>query len=279
MPTGVMFAVLGGALLHAVWNVLAKSGRDPLIETSVILLGGATLAVLLLPVLPPPAPASWPFIAASAVLQCAYFGLLALAYRGGDMSLAYPLMRGGAPLLLVLATRPIIGESLGLWTSGGILAICGGVLLMALAERRRRRDWRTIGLALMNAAVIAAYTMIDGLGARRSGEPMSYTLAVFLGGAALFAPVVAWRHGGRLTAAVRRHWHLGLIGGACIVTSYGVALWAMTRAPIAPVAALRETSILFGLVLARAVLHERLGPARIAGGLLILAGAGALRLG
>jgi len=274
-----MLVVLAGALLHAAWNVLAKSGRDPLIDTTLILLGGAVFAVLLLPFIHGPAPASWPFIAASSVLQLGYFVLIAAAYRLGDVSLVYPLMRGTAPLLLALASRAAIGETLAPSAIGSILAICSGVLVMGLSERRRGGNWRPIVLALANAVVIAAYTVIDGLGARRSGQPMAYTLAIFLGGAVLFVPGVAWKHRVGLAASVRARWHLGLGGGACIVTSYGLALWAMTRAPIAPVAALRETSILFGLVLARVVLGERLGPARITGGLLILAGAGALRLG
>src|SRR5580698_6072019 len=97
-----MLVVLLGALLHASWNVLAKAGGDPLIDTTLILIGGAVLAVLALPLLPFPAPASWPFVGASAVLQTGYFGLVVAAYRGGDMSLAYPLMRGTAPLLVAL---------------------------------------------------------------------------------------------------------------------------------------------------------------------------------
>src|SRR5271170_6437242 len=108
-----MLVVLFGALLHASWNVLAKSGGDPLIDTTLILIGGAVLAVLALPLLPLPAPASWPFVATSAVLQTGYFALVGAAYRSGDMSLAYPLMRGSAPLLVALFSRVILGETLG----------------------------------------------------------------------------------------------------------------------------------------------------------------------
>jgi drug/metabolite transporter (DMT)-like permease len=274
-----MLVVLFGALLHASWNVLAKSGGDALVDTTLILLGGSVLAVVALPLLPVPASASWPFIAASSVLQVAYFALVAAAYRSGEVSLAYPLMRGTVPMLVTLVSTTLLGERLSTQTLAGVAIICAGVLAMALSRRRGRADCHTMGFALANAAVIASYTLIDGVGARRSGDAMAYTLAIFLLSCALFAPWVAWRHAGALAQAVRMRWHLGLVGGACIILSYGSALWAMTRTPIAPVAALRETSILFGIVLARIALQERPSPARVAAGLLILLGAGTLRLG
>jgi drug/metabolite transporter (DMT)-like permease len=274
-----MLVVLFGAFLHASWNVLAKSGGDALIDTTLILLGGSVLASLALPLLPAPAPPSWPFIAASSGLQAGYFALVGAAYRSGDVSLAYPLMRGTAPLLLALVSSAVLGETLSAQAGCGVVIICIGVLTMALAPRRSQGDWRTIGFALANAVVIATYTLVDGVGVRRSHNALAYTLAIFLASSLLFVPWVAWRHPGALAVAVRRHWHLGLGGGACIILSYALALWAMTRGPIAPVAALRETSILFGLLLARIALHERPSRARVAAGLLILAGAGALRLG
>ncbi len=279
MSTPIMLAVLLGALLHASWNVLAKFGGDALIDTTLILLGGSVLALLALPLLPAPAPASWPFIATSSLLQVGYFALISAAYRSGEVSLAYPLMRGTAPLLLALMSSVVLGETLSARAACGVVIICTGVLTMALAHRRSQADWRTICFALMNAVVIAAYTLVDGVGVRRSHNALAYTLAIFLASCVLFVPWVAWRHSSALATAVRRHWHLGLAGGACITLSYALALWAMTRGPIAPVAALRETSILFGLLLARIVLHERPSRARMAAGLLILAGAGALRLG
>ena len=277
-----MLVVLLGALLHASWNALAKSGAksggDPLIDTTLILIGGAVLAVLALPLLPLPAPASWPFVAASAVLQTGYFALVGAAYRSGDMSLAYPMMRGSAPLLVALFSRVILGEALDTGAIVGIAIICGGVLTMALAQSRRGADWRPVGFALANAVVIATYTLVDGVGARRSDNAMAYTLAIILFSCLLFVPWIAWRHTMALTAVLRARWHLGLAGGACIILSYALALWAMTRAPIAPVAALRETSILFALVLARMSLREHLGAARVSAGLLILVGAVTLRL-
>lgn len=279
VPTTIMLVVLTGAWLHATWNVLTKSGRDPLIDTTLILLGGSVLSAIVLPFVGAPAPASWPFIAVSSVLELVYFVLLTAAYRLGDMGLTYPLMRGTAPLLVSLVSGVLLSERLHLAVRCGVGSICAGVLLMALAHRRRGGDWRPVALALMNALVIAAYTMVDGVGARRSAHPIAYTVVIFLSASLLFVPWIAAKHPRQVTDALRQHWPSGLAGGACIIMSYGCALWAMTRAPIAPVAALRETSILFGLVLARLVLHERLGLARLAGGLLILSGAVILRVG
>ena len=274
-----MLIVLAGALLHATWNVLTKSGRDPLIETTLILLGASLLSALVLPFIAFPAPASWPFIAADSVLEFLYFWLLAAAYRLGDMGLTYPLMRGTAPLLVALVSGAVLGERLSLAASCGIVSICAGVLVMALAHRRRGGDWRPVAFALANAAVIATYTIVDGVGVRRSEHPIAYTMAILIAASLVFAPWVAATRLHKLTAALRQRWPSSLAGGACVIMSFGFALWAMTRAPIAPVAALRETSILFGLFLARVILHEWLGPARIAGALLILAGVVTLHLG
>ncbi len=273
-----MLAVLLGAVLHATWNMLAKSAADPLVQTGLINLGCMAIAVLVLPLLPFPAAASWPCIAMSSVLQLSYFVLIGQTYRTGDMSLAYPLMRGVAPLLVALFSGVALGEVLRPTAWAGVGLICGGVLAASLVRRRSRAELRTIGLALLNALVIACYTWVDGIGARLSGSPAAYTLTIVLAPSIVLAGWITWRHPGQLGEAVRRRWPVALIGGVCSIGSYGLALWAMTRAPIAPVAALRETSILFGLLLARWVLRERLGPARIAGGLLIVAGAAALRL-
>lgn len=270
--------MLFGALLHATWNVLAKSGTDPLVQTGLINLGSLAIALVLLPLLPFPAAPSWPFIAASSVLQLTYFALIAGAYRSGDMSLAYPLMRGTAPVLVALFSGALLGEPLsdGGWL--GIGLVCGGVLATSVTRQGAGGQRRTIVLALLNAVVIACYTWVDGIGARLSGSPAAYTLTIILAPSVLLAIWVGWHHNQAFAEALRRRWHMGLGGAACILGSYGLALWAMTRAPIAPVAALRETAILFGLVLARLVLGERLTPGRALGGVLIAAGAVVLRL-
>ena len=167
---------------------------------------------------------------------------------------------------------------LGFWSIAGVVLTCGGVLAM-LAATRGRFEWHTAGFALANALVIAVYTLVDGVGARRSASPVAYTFAGIVASALFFVPLVWPRHGPAIRLALARRWHFNLGGGAAIIGSYAVALWAMTHAPIATVAALRECSILFGILIARVLLGEQPHKARIVGGVLILGGAAALRLG
>jgi drug/metabolite transporter (DMT)-like permease len=266
--------VLFAALLHAAWNALVKAGPDKLRATLVVTTGAGLLAVPLLPFAGVPAPASWPWLAASTVCQVGYYRLLALAYRHGDMSQAYPLMRGTAPLLVVLAGVPLLDEVL---TAGQYLAVallCGGVLAMALGAAA---SGRTVAYALANAVCIAAYTLIDGIGVRAAGSPAAYTLWLFVLTAAGMLLSVAGANLA-LIAYARRHWRTGLAGGCGTMASYGLALWAMTRAPVAMVAALRETSILFATLIAALVLRERVSGRRFAAAGLIACGAVAMRL-
>jgi drug/metabolite transporter (DMT)-like permease len=278
IPPLVIGAVLGAALLHAGWNALLKRRGDPLSAT-VLVSGGAALAgAVALPFLARPDAASWPFIAASSVLQLLYNLLLVATYRAADISHAYPLMRGSAPLLVALATGPLTGERLGGAQWLATFLICGGVLALWLGARGARRQGRATGLALLTACVIAAYTLVDGIGVRRSGAPAAYTLWIFLctGGAVFLATAR-----GRLPALLayaRANPLVAPLGGLASAASYGIALWAMTLAPVAAVAALRETSILFATAIAAFVLRERVGPLRIAAACLIACGAVAMRL-
>jgi len=288
IPAHVIAAVLGAALLHATWNALVKargSGdapADPLPATVLVVLGGALASACLLPFLPAPLPASWPFIAASSATQCAYYLLLIEAYRSGDMSHAYPLMRGSAPLLVALLNGPLTGEILRPSQWLAMCLICGGVLAMGLARTPQAAGTatqrRSTVFALLTACVIALYTMIDGAGVRRSGAPAAYTMWIFLlTGFAL----TAWSARGRvreLTKAARARPLLLPVGGVSTVASYGIALWAMTLAPVAAIAALRETSILFATGIAALFLRERVGRGRLLAVLFIACGAVAMRL-
>lgn len=276
MAPGVMLAVLAGAFLHAAWNVAVKAGADKHLETALLLAGGALIAIVLLPVLPFPSLASLPEIALSVALHVAYFTLLARAYHAGDMAHLYPLMRGVPPLLLAVL-GPLFGETLAPAHWWGIGLISVGVLSLGLGKGAVGHGRASL-LALLNAAVIAGYTLNDGIGARLSGAPLSYTLAMFLVTALVFLAWTLFQRGKSAFAMPARRWGIGLLAAGCSIGSYAIALWAMTRAPIAPVAALRETAILFGMGLSRIMLRERLGPARGAAAALILAGAMALRL-
>jgi drug/metabolite transporter (DMT)-like permease len=273
MKGSVVAIVLCGAMMHAGWNALVKAGRDTALSAVLVNAGAAVIALVALPWLAQPARESWPYIAASVIAEVAYFSLLVAAYRRGDMSQAYPLMRGTAPLLVAIASGFIIGEHLSVAQWVGVALICGGVIGL-VAEPTRRTSW----FALANAVVIATYTLIDGIGVRHSGAPVAYTFWIFLlNGAALTIWALVAR-GGEAMRYARGQVGVALLGGAAATGSYGLALWAMTVAPIAAVAALRETSILFAAAISALVLRERVGAQRYIATGLIAAGAAVIRL-
>jgi drug/metabolite transporter (DMT)-like permease len=271
----VVAVVLTAALLHASWNVAIRAGGDRRGGTALLALAAAALSVLALPFMPVPAAASWPNIAISGVLHTLYYVLLAAAYTHGGVALAYPLMRGTAPLLTTLAAWALLGERLPAEGWLGILGICLGVVL--LARRRGERSERAAAaFALANAAVIAGYTLNDAVGARASGAPVAYSLWLEVVSVPL---AVGWLWGWRLPPlpswrAVAR----ATVGAAFALAAYAMVLWAMTRAPVAPVAALRETAMLFALLLARTILGERPGRRGWAAAAAIACGAALLRL-
>jgi drug/metabolite transporter (DMT)-like permease len=278
MSASVIGAVLCAALLHAGWNILVKIHAASGVPAILVVAGSGLLCALGLPFVAAPAPASWPFIAASAVVQTLYYTLLAETYRGGELSHAYPLMRGCAPPLVALAGL-FMGEHLGPRQWLALVLVCSGVLTIFLdASRTARAARRTTILALCTACVIATYTLIDGAGVRRSGAPAGYTMWIFVVTAVLLLALSWRREGQALLAFARRRPAILLGGGAMSAGSYGIALWAMTGAPVALVAALRETSILFATAIATLVLRERIGPLRLLAVGLIAAGAAAMRL-
>lgn len=278
----VVLIVLFAALLHASWNVIVKSGTDKYLSAVMVSGAAGLIAVVFLPFVPLPASASWPYMFTSTVFQVIYMFLVAAAYSNGDMSLAYPLMRGTPPLLVALVSGPLIGEVLGTeqWLAVGLISV--GVLVMALGRSQAiiagRNTTRTVTIALVNALFIAGYTLVDGVGVRVSGNAVSYVLWAFLFNA---IPVVSWgiwTYRGQLLPHIKQRGHLTIIGGAGTLGSYGLALWAMTMAPVAMVAALRETSILFGVMLSLILLREQISAKRLLGAVLIVGGTMMMRL-
>ena len=282
MESTILAAVLFSAFLHAAWNAMLKlrgGGSDHTLVAAAVTAGAGVTGALLLPFLPAPAPASWPFIAASVLLHALYYTMLAATYRSADISHAYPLMRGSAPVMVALASSLLGAESLHAAQWLAIALICaGGAAVYAGSRAGSAGGGGLTLLVLATAAMIAACTLVDGSGVRRSGAPAAYTAWIFmLTGAA--TSVLAWRRAGaELPRYLLRHPGLALAGGAATTASYGIALWAMTYAPVAVVAALRETSIVFAVAIAMLVLRERPLPARLAGAGLIALGAVAVRL-
>src|SRR5712664_2119468 len=171
----VTAAVLGAALLHAAWNALVKASADKQLDTVALAAGAGVIALFVAPWMALPAPASWPWVAGSAVVHILYFIFLAGAYRWGELSYTYPVMRGGGPMIVAIVGALALGEVLALHETLGVLLICAGVFAFATG----RHDRRATAFALANAVVIAAYTLIDGQGARASGAPASYTMWFF----------------------------------------------------------------------------------------------------
>ena len=279
MPFDVMLIVLVAAMLHAAWNALIKSGADKLLDAVMLCAAAGVIAVMVLPFLPAPAAASWGYLVASTLIHVVYFCLVALAYRDADMSFIYPLMRGAAPLFTALITVFVVGESVSVGGWIGVVLLCVGVASLALdGHRSARVPGRMWVLALANAAIIVSYTVVDGVGVRLSGNAWSYVLWLF---ALIAVPMVAVgcvMRGKAMAALSFAVWRKGFVGGACSIASYGLALWAMMLVPIALVAALRETSVLFGTAIAALLLHEKFGRLRWLAAACIAAGAVAMEM-
>lgn len=275
----VFAAVLFAAACHAGWNAAVKLGLDPLATTTLITIGAGAVSLPLLAGLGLPAAASWPWLAASVAVHLVYFAGLAEAYRSGDLGQVYPLARGAAPLMTASLSPLLVGETLGALGWAGVSSLAAGVVLLSLhgGGGLLQADRRAVGLALFTAATICAYSLIDGVGARLSGNAAAYSSWMFFGNALAMLVYAVARCGSGVIADMARLWRRGLVAGAMQFLSYSIALWAMTLAPIALVAALRETSVLFGAAFAVAYLREPLRLARIGAVLLIVAGLVAIR--
>jgi drug/metabolite transporter (DMT)-like permease len=275
----VLLVVLLGAFLHASWNLLVKAGHNTRLSTAAVYSGAGVIALLVLPFLPSPARASWPYIGAATGVEVIYGVLLAAAYRIGDLSHAYPLMRGTAPLLVAIGSGALIGEHLSPPVWCGVALVSGGIFSMIADARSRGHSPAATRLALINGFVIATYTTLDGIGVRLSGAPVTYSLWLsVLVGVPWLVWAVTWG-GAHCWATVRRHLAPATLGGLGSVASYTLALWAMTRAPVAAVAAVRETSIVFATVLGALVLRERVTWVRSLAAAAILLGVWAIRAG
>jgi phosphonate utilization associated putative membrane protein len=274
----VVVAVLLGALLHASWNALVKSSSDKDLDTAVIHLIGSLLGIPLVALAGWPVAAAWPYIAASVIVHIGYYLALTGAYRHGELGLTYPLMRGVAPLLVALSATFTLGETLSALAWAGVLGISCGVLVLGLNAQALVAP-KAVGFALANAVIIAVYTVIDGLGVRASGNALQYVATLFLFDGWPFALLMFATRGHAVGRYARHRWPVAALGACASIGSYGIALWAMTRAPVATVAALRETSVLFAVLLGSWFLKERFTLQRFMGAGTIVAGVMALRLG
>lgn len=278
MSLEIILLILLAALLHASWNAVIKGGSNKLYETGLNCFGGGVGVLFIVPFLPFPAVESLRFLAGSCSVHIAYYLCIAAAYRTVDMSFAYTVMRGTAPLLTSLALL-LFGHNLSLAGWLGILCLCSGVLALTRESIRRGRFNMSGALAAVGTAVvIMGYTLFDGYGARASGDPVSYVCWLYVVNTFPINVILLLRQRKTYIPYFKARWKYGLFGGLCSLGSYGVALWAMTKAPIAMVAALRETSVIFGMLLAVLFLGEKFSSIKLLAVALVALGIGVMRL-
>jgi drug/metabolite transporter (DMT)-like permease len=281
MTLAVFLLVLLAALLHAAWNAMLSVGKDRMGAMALISLGHWLPAAAALPFLGWVEPGAWPWLALSTALHVGYRLFLVKAYEAGDMSQVYPLARGSAPLLTAAVGIGLIGESLSPVALAGVAFTGLGIVVMSLkgGAALGRIGGAALGFAALTAVFICGYTLADGLGARASGNALAYAALLFVLDTPFTVAAARLMRGPGIWEGMRHYWLQGLAGGALSLLAYTIVIWAMTQAPIPAVAALRETSVLFGALIAAVILKERVTGPRLAAAALIVAGAALLRLG
>jgi drug/metabolite transporter (DMT)-like permease len=277
MSLTVFLMVLLAALLHAGWNVIVKSNADRLVSLTVLQTFMAVLGALMVLVWGFPGHHVWPWALASGVLHLGYNLFLVRAYRHADLSVVYPIARGAAPLMTLAGSLFLTQDGTSLGMAAAVVILVVGLMLTGLGNRSPGADPHALYYALGTACWIAAYTLVDGIGARHSGNVLGFAGVIFVFDGVFILAAALMMRGPALLRGFADNWEMGILGGAASCTAYGIAVWAMTLAPIASVAALRETSIVFVLLLSARVLKESLSWQRIVGGVMIVAGASLLR--
>lgn len=275
LPAEAVIAALIAAVLHATWNAMVKRGGDPLLDLALVWGGCGVAALPFVPFVQVPVAEAWPYLLATMFIHAPYGLFLAAAYGAGSLSHVYTIARGSPPMIVAIAMAAL-GETLLPGQYAGIGLISLGILCTGIAPHAPPRASL---LALCVALTIAAYSVLDGLGARASGEPIGYAVWFFVALALFFTPLVAAIRGpGRLAAYARTNWRRAAVGGPAGALGYGLVLWAMSFAPVAGVSALRETSVAIAVFIGWAFMGDPMSKRRIAGAALVLGGAALLKL-
>lgn len=255
--------VLGAALLHAIWNALLKGSGDKLLSLAFIAGAGSVVSWILVPFAPLPDPASFSWLGLSVLFHIGYYTALVRAYDRGDLSLVYPVARGSGPLWVALVSAPAAHERLTDQESVGVAILCSGIVLLALRSDRLGSSRSALLYALVTGVFIGCYTLSDGLGVRASGNPISYILWMNgLEGIPLFIFAVLRRRS-RVVSFLREDRGRSIVAGVLAALAYGIVIWAYSRGSIAPIAALRETSVVIAAWLGARHLGEPFGRSRI----------------
>jgi drug/metabolite transporter (DMT)-like permease len=281
MTLFVFTAVLAAALMHAAWNALIKVRTDRFASISLTALGMTCAALPVLPFVAFPSAQMWPWLIASVVIHIGYRLFLVRAYEVGDLAQTYPLARGAAPLVTTIGGVVLVGEFPGVLAVTVIALLSVGTFLMSLrgGTRLSRLNGAAVGYALVTSLFISGYTLTDGIGARLGETALSYAAWLFVCDGVCAMAIGFYYRGRGLLSTLAAEWKIGALTGFLSAAAYGIAMWAMTKAPIASVASLRETSILFAMAISVFLLGERMTAWRSAAALSILAGVIALRLG
>lgn len=274
----VFFAVLGAALLHAGWNALIKTGASKQTSMLILTLGHALIGAMVVATRPLPAAQVWPWLVGSGAIHMAYQLFLAYAYEQGDLSRVYPIARGAAPMIVTLVGAAVLADVVEPVEYLGIFVLGLGILAMSLGALRQGESRRLVPYALGSAVATAGYSLTDGTGARISGDPVTYVGWLLILSAVFYTPVVVALRGSHILRADGRTWGMGLVAAAASYAAYAIVVWAMTQAPIALVTALRETSILFAVLLGWLVFGDRMDRGKAAAAVLIVIGVVLTRL-
>jgi drug/metabolite transporter (DMT)-like permease len=279
VTTIVFFAVLLAAVLHASWNAFVKAADDGLISIAILGAGQVALGFILVLHTGLPTRAALPYLALSIIVHQAYHLGLVMQYRFGDLGQVYPLARGASPLLVAGAAWWLAGESLNGWSGLAIVIICAGIVSLSLVGRGTAHNGKALAWASFTALSIAGYSIADGLGARLTPEPLSYIAWLFLlNGMPPVAVALILRNRRQIQRALAQNgWRSGL-GGPFSLAAYGIVIWAMTKAPLAHVTALRETSVIVAALIGSVLFKETFGGRRVAAATVIVAGIAMLQL-
>lgn len=278
MSMFVFLSMLGAALLHATWNALIKVGTSRVGTMMVLSAAQGLIGLAVVTTQPLPVTGVWPWLLVSGVIHSAYKLFLTFAYEHGDLSRVYPLARGTAPMITLIASGLWLGEVVSLSEALGILVLGLGILILARGVWTSGENRKMLPFAFGSACATAGYTLVDGLGARLAANSTQYVGWLFVVDGLIFAALMLALRGRTALPGKGRVWLLGSLGASASYASYAIAVWAMTVAPIALVAALRETSILFALVIGWMVFGERMTQAKAISVALIAAGVVLTRL-
>ncbi|MEJ8573742.1 DMT family transporter [Microbaculum marinum] len=280
MTLSVALLVLFSAVLHASWNAIVRIKGDRLAVVTLLATFGALFALPAVVFLPPPPVDAWPWLAASMLLHVGYNVFLANAYAHGELGKVYPLARGAAPLMTLAASLTLLDEPLGTTTILGIVVLGGGIIALTFDRGLRVLIEAPKGAiyALSTSLFIGGYTISDGLGARTSGDALAYTAWLFVLDGLPLLIYAAVRRGRGIGAMFSENWKAGMTAGALSIGAYAIVIWAMTVAPIALVAALRETSVVMAVLIGVVFLGERLTTARTVSVAVVIVGLVMLRL-